>query len=123
MEKWIQSFDNFLVAFNIDDERRQKALLLYHGGKELHDIFDKLSSPKSDYNDIKMKLTNYFEPRINLTFEVYNFLQMKQEDDKPIDQFVTRLKQKAQRCNFVDVDREINDQYLIVIPTVSKERL
>ena len=29
-KQWIQTFDNFLVAFNIDDERRQKALLVYH---------------------------------------------------------------------------------------------
>ena len=35
---------------------------------------------------------------------------MKQGKDKPIDQFATRLKQKAQRCNFVDVDFEIKDQ-------------
>ena len=28
---------------------------------------------------------------------------MKQAEDEPIDQLVTRLKQKTQRCNFVDV--------------------
>ena len=73
----------------------------------MHDIYDTLSSAKDDCNDIKGKLTNYFEPKINLTFEVYNFHQMKQREDKPIYQFVTRLKQKAQQCNFVYVDREI----------------
>ena len=35
---------------------------------------------------------------------------MKQRKDKPINQFVTRFKQKAQRCNFADVDCEIKDQ-------------
>ena len=35
---------------------------------------------------------------------------MKQGENEPIDQFVTRMKQKAQRCNFVDVDHEIKDQ-------------
>ena len=54
-----------------------------------------VSSVKDDYNDIKRKLTNYFEPRINLTFEVYNFRQMKQGQEEPIDQLVTRMKQKA----------------------------
>ena len=63
----VQRFDNFFIAFNTD-ERREKALLFYYGGKELHEIYDTLSSPKDDYNDIKRKLTNYFEPRINLTF-------------------------------------------------------
>ena len=76
----------------------------------MHDIYDMLSSCKDDYNDIKRKLTNYFEPRINLTFKVYNFHQMKQGGNEPIDQFVTRLKQKEQWCNFVDFDCEIKDQ-------------
>ena len=44
----------------------------------MHDIYDTLTSCKDDYNDIKRKLTYYFEPRINLTFKVYNFHQMKQ---------------------------------------------
>ena len=88
----------------------EKALLLYYGGKELHDICDTISSVKDDYGVVKMKLTHYFEPKINLTFEVYNFHQMKQSQDESIDQFVTRLKQKAQRCNFYDNDREIKDQ-------------
>ena len=76
----------------------------------MHDIYDTLSSCKDDYNDIKRKLTNYFEPRINLTFRVYNFHQMKQGGNEPFDQFVTRLKQKEQWCNFVDFDCEIKDQ-------------
>ena len=109
-KKWIQRFDDFLVALDVDDGNRKKALLLYYGGKELHDIYDTISSVKDEYNDIKRKLTNYFEPKINLTFEVYNFRQMKQEQGESIDQFVTRLKQKAQRCNFYDNDREIKDQ-------------
>ena len=52
--------------------------MLYHGGKKLHDIHDTLSSAKDNYNDIKRKLTNYFEARMNLSFKVYNFRQMKQ---------------------------------------------
>ena len=71
---------NLLVAFKIDDDRRQKVLLVYDGGKELYYIYDRLSSVKDDYNKIKRKLTNYFELNINSTFEVYNFRQSKQGD-------------------------------------------
>lgn len=69
-----------MVAFKIDDDRRQKVLLVYDGGKELYYIYDRLSSVKDDYNKIKRKLTNYFELNINSTFEVYNFRQLKQGD-------------------------------------------
>ena len=61
----------------------KKALLLYYGGKELHDIYDTISSTKDDYGVVKMKLTDYFEPKINLTCEV------SQSQDESIDQFVT----------------------------------
>ena len=88
-KKWIQRFDNLLVALDVSDEHRKKALLLYYGGKELHDIYDTISSVKDDYGVVKMKLTDYFEPKINLTFEVYSFRQMKQSQDESIDQFVT----------------------------------
>ena len=37
-----------LVAFNIDDERRQKPLLSYYRYKEKHDNYNTLSSPKDD---------------------------------------------------------------------------
>ena len=35
---------------------------------------------------------------------------MKHGENEPIDQFVTRMKQKAKRCNFADVHHEIKDQ-------------
>lgn len=35
---------------------------------------------------------------------------MKQGEEKPVAQFTTRLKQKAQQCNFVDNNREIKNQ-------------
>ena len=35
---------------------------------------------------------------------------MKQEDDKPVDQFVTRLKQKAQKYDSVDPNCEREGQ-------------
>ena len=76
----------------------------------MHVIHDTLSSPKDDYNNIKRKLKNYFKPKINLNFEVYNLHQMKQVEEKPIAQFTTTLKQKAQQCNFVDNNREIKNQ-------------
>ena len=72
--------NNLLVAFKIDDDRRQKVLLVYDGGKELYSIYDRLSSVKDDYNKIKRKLSNYFELNINSTFEVYSFRQSKQGD-------------------------------------------
>ena len=43
---------------------------------------------------------------------MYNACQMKQGEDEPIDQIVTRLK-KNTRCSFVGTDREMKDQIVL----------
>ena len=45
-----------------------------------------------------------------MTFETYNFRQLCQEQDEPIDKSVTRLRETASRCDFHNKDREIKDQ-------------
>ena len=41
--KWVGKFRNLMVALNIDNDARQKALLLHYVGDETTDIFDTLS--------------------------------------------------------------------------------
>ena len=38
--KWVQCFTNFLLALNIDDKKRQRALLLHYAGEKVYDILD-----------------------------------------------------------------------------------
>lgn len=37
-KKWKERFENLIVAMNITDKKRQKALLLHYAGEEVHDI-------------------------------------------------------------------------------------
>ena len=37
--QWIERFDTYLVASNIKDTGRKRALLLYQAGPEVHEIF------------------------------------------------------------------------------------
>ncbi len=62
----------------------------------------------------------YFEPKVNLTFETYNFRQLTQAEDESTDKFVTRLREAASRCQFHDIVREIKDQ---VVQKCSSDRL
>ena len=41
--KWIQRFENFLVAMNIMNDGRKRALLLHLAGERVHDIYDTLA--------------------------------------------------------------------------------
>ena len=110
--KWLGRLRNLFVALNVKERRRQRALLLYYGGQELHDLFTTLDHENAadDFESAVEILTEHFEPKVNLTFEVYRFRQIKQKESENVDQFCVRLRQAAQRCQFDNQDREIKDQ-------------
>ena len=67
-EDWIQSVEMYFIASGITDQKRQKALLLYIGGKELQTIHRALNDDKETYNDTKTQLEGYFKPKANLCY-------------------------------------------------------
>ena len=38
--KWLKRLENLFIALDIDDKRRQRALLFHYAGSEVADIFD-----------------------------------------------------------------------------------
>jgi hypothetical protein len=48
-----------------------------------------------DYDKAIEALDTYFNPAVNVTYERHMFRRMSQGESETIDQFVTRLKQKA----------------------------
>ena len=110
-KKLILRLENLFVALDIKDQARQKSLLLHYGGANLSDIYYTLASEDDkEYQQVKEKLEAHFEPKVNVTFETYNFQQLAQEQDESVDKFVTRLREAASRCDFHDKEREIKDQ-------------
>ena len=74
-------FENLLVAFNVTDNNRQRALLLYYAGNDVHEIYRCLlgeTDTDEDFDAAKSKPTNYFEPKVNLTYEIFHFRETKQ---------------------------------------------
>ena len=61
----------------------QNALLLHYTGADVDEIHDTLTIPdpvkdQTIYDVTGTALTDYFTPRLNRAFEVYNFRQCKQ---------------------------------------------
>ena len=53
--------------------------------------------------DVTLKqLHGHFAPQVNSAYERHLFRAMKQLSDETIDQFITRLRQKADFCEFGD---------------------
>ena len=116
-KKCITRFKNLMVAMNITDAARQRALLLHYVGEGTNEIFDTLPNTEAaeDKNTLTTAidaLTVHFEDKKNIVFEEYQFRQARQEDDETIQTYHTRLKKLAQTCEFADVDREIKAQVI-----------
>ena len=111
-KEWLRRFERFLVAMDIKDETRKRALLLYTAGNEVEKIFATLSDvgEDKDYKKAIEKLSAYFSPKKNLLFETHKFRQLKQMTEETIDQYCTRLRQQAIICEFSDSEHEIKIQ-------------
>ena len=126
-KKWLERFENLLVALDISDDKKKKAMLLHYVGEETYDIFDSFTQEQKGVNATRLEggqqipnefevaknsLTNYFTPKKNVTYEVFKFRQASQQTNENIDSFYTRLRTLAQTCDFHDQDREILSQII-----------
>ena len=55
----------------------------------------------------KTKLDEYFSPKKNVTYEIFQFCQATQQTGESVEQFATRLRKLAVNCEFDNVDKEI----------------
>ena len=104
---WKRRFETYLVALNVKDDARKRALLLYQAGQETQEIFKTLSDTGANYKTAIKKLDEYFLPKKNIDYETFRFRQASQKSDESLNQFVTRLRKLALHCEFSDVEREI----------------
>ena len=117
-KKYVARFKNLIIALDITDTARQKALLLHFAGEEVSDILDILPEATADKDEDPLEkaidaLTDYFQPKQNLAYEEYQFRQAKQGNDEAFMAFYTRLRQLAVTCEFGDLDREIKSQIIL----------
>ena len=113
--KWLTRFERLLVGLNITDPTRKRALLLHYAGNDVDDIFDTLTDTgdAAAYQQAADKLTEYFSPQKNRTYEVYNFRQTKQQEGESLDSYHTRLRQLAKTCGYENADREIAEHIIL----------
>ena len=113
-QEYIERFQNFLLALNIKDDTRKRAMLLHFAGEGVYRIFKTLpdtGEPK-DFEKAVEKLTGYFAPKQNKEYERYMFRQAQQDSAESLDAFHTRLRNLSLTCQFTEVDSEIITQII-----------
>ena len=111
-EKWLKSFNYFVIGSGITDKTQKRALLLHLAGPEVQQIFDTLADTgnSNDFDTAVEKLNEYFKPKKNISFERHQFRLQKQKYDETVQEFCTRLKQMSLSCEFTNTDEMIRDQ-------------
>ena len=110
--KWKRAFEIYANARKISDQKQKCSMLLHCGGMQLQDTYFTLKGDLSKYDDAEKALTQYFQLSINVPFERHVFRNASQRDDETIEQFITRLRQKAETCEFTKVEEHIRDQII-----------
>ena len=136
-KEWVKRFENYLVATNITDDKRKKALLLLYGGEEifkLSETLDMTPRPAAGAGDAavpaetqfaaaKRVLTEHFHPKANAQFNRLAFRQAHQQKDESLDQFYARVKQLSEGCEHTDNDAEIRTQLMCGTNSTSFRKL
>lgn len=82
-KEWLWRLRNLLVAMNVTDKKRKRALLLRYAGEPTNENFDTLpdttpGESEETFAKALQALTNYFTPGQNREYEIYFFHQAKQ---------------------------------------------
>ena len=113
--KWISRLENLMIAMNITDAKRKKAMVLHLAGEEVYETYNAIAvvdTEEDEYKSTVETLAQHFKPVENTEYQIYLFRQAKQEKGEDISKFHLRLKALASQCNFHDVDRELKTQII-----------
>ena len=134
-EQYLKRFDYYVKAANITKDEQKCALLLHISGSEMQDILETFEDQGTTYDDAVTKLSAYFEPKKNISYERHVFHKSKQSavvhlhqqrfrriylsTDKIANRnpwydkmAVVRLSKLAISCEFTDKNEMIRDQVI-----------
>ena len=118
-KKWKLSFELFVVGKGVQDAAQKKALLLHCGGPQMQDVFYTFPEAREPgegetvYTVAMEQVDQNFMPQGDVHYERHLFRTMAQLPTESIDQFITRLRERAEYCEFGDAkDVNIRDQVI-----------
>jgi len=117
--KWKTRFEQFRVASGLSSEsgERQVSSLMYCMGEDAEEVLattNITAEQKKVYTEVVQKFDEYFKVRKNLVYERASFNLAHQLAEEPVEQFITRLHQLAENCEFGDFKSEMIRDRLVI---------
>lgn len=115
-KKWLQQFEWYATAVQLNKKPAdvQAATFMAVIGSEAIEIYNSFALDDTDKNNlqvIKEKFKDYFAPKTNISFERYIFFKIEQGEDEQFNEFLTRIKTQASKCEFINLlDEMLKDK-------------
>ena len=119
-QEWQEFELEFLRYFRITqgyymDPEVQVDLLLATAGEKVRKVFYQLGLSTEDAKDLQkviMAIRQAFSQQQSTVVNKYLFMKIRRETGEDLDSFVTRLRESARRCAFVDEDQRVLEQLI-----------
>lgn len=117
-EKWLRAFEIYLISEEINTSIRKRSKLLHLGGTQLQTVafslpgavVENVADKEIDiYKVLVEKLSAYFSPRQNSSFERHLFRNLCPSEGETFAKFVLRLRSQIQKCDFGATKSEIEE--------------
>uniref|UniRef100_A0A1Y1JW88 Tick transposon n=1 Tax=Photinus pyralis TaxID=7054 RepID=A0A1Y1JW88_PHOPY len=111
-KNWLQQFEWYETAVQLQEKTAevQAATFMSTIGPDAIHIFNSFNltaAQQKDIKTIKDKYNNYFIPKINVSFERYNFFKVTQKESETFDEFLTVIRNLAKTCDFKDLNDDL----------------
>lgn len=117
-EKWLRSLELYLASEEITNVEKKRNKLLHLGGSQLQEVAYSIPGAIETYdrersNDVFKilieKLTDYFSPKQNSTFERHIFRNIQKVGGEDFNKFLLKIRQQAKRCSFGNSEIEATE--------------
>ena len=114
-----QQWEDYEVATGLDKQSTKVRFASFRSvmGKDCLQTFLNLNILAEDRNNVEACITaleNYFKPRCNVVYERYVFNCCEQNQGRPVDSYVTRLRKLASSCEFGTLTDELIHDKLVI---------
>ena len=109
----------FRGTYSSVDKKERSALVLNWMGHEAVKIINSLDTEKKkqvrgDVDQLAKYFEDRFKPEANTILASFQFRQLKR-GKKSTDDFMSELRSKAAECAYVDIDRQVREQFTVNI--------
>lgn len=118
--EWQEFEREFLRYFRITqgyymEPEVQVDLLLATAGEKVRKVFYQLPMPAEDTKNLEkviLAIRQAFSQQQSTVVNKYLFMKITRETGEDLDSFITRLREAARRCSFVDEDQRVLEQLI-----------